>query len=232
MRSPSLGLDQDCVVDGGATDGRRCPIRPSADFGSFAPAPGGVGLKERGGHVDGSTQASPGRRDAGDDVGDGRGGLGLPRHATRSRRGRSTRRRASRRRRWASIPRPTRTLGRAAPMPMPAPRTARHAGFRRSGRRRPADGLPAGHGIGRRRRRRSARHRRAGPAWDSRRTTPTGARDFRRLRHGPLIAVSTGRGGRISSHPLPTHVRSRASSRQRRPPARMVRAVTAPGHPV
>ena len=119
MRSLSRGLDQDASwtaarqrppmsIFGRARISGRSPRRRRA-----------WGSRERGGHVDGSTQARPGRRDAGDHAGDGRGGLGLPQHAERGpARDRSTRRRASRRRRWGSTPRPIRTSVRAAPMPI------------------------------------------------------------------------------------------------------------------
>ena len=73
MRSPSMSLTGMALV--AAADGRsQDPY--SAESGSICRDAEWRRAQERGGHVDGSTQACPGRRDAGDDVGDGRGGSG------------------------------------------------------------------------------------------------------------------------------------------------------------
>ena len=189
--------------------------------GMFAPAPAGVGLE--------GTRRSCRWIDSGESwpAGCWRSCWGRswrPRAAaargTRSRRDRSTRQRASRRRRWGSTPRPIRTLGPAAPMPIarfPDSPPCRVPPVRAA----PADGLPA---VMDRRRPSSFGTPPPGSPGTGRADEQRlrGPGDFRRLWLGPVIASSDREGRPTLELPLPAYLRRRwRSPRARRTSARI-----------
>ena len=174
MRSLSRGLDQDCVVDGGARHGRRCPIRPSADFRKVRPGARGRGARGNeevmsmdrlrrvlaGGMLAimlGTVVAASGCRNLRNEVPPG------PKYSTTGEPSSSVG--------FNSAPHPY--VGTGSPYangPIPGqpsmPGSAGLGGARRTGCRRSWDRVVL--------RPRSALHRPARPAWVTRRTTPTG----------------------------------------------------------